>query len=33
MALTVPTKPLPTKEQKEATAAKLADADPWKSSY
>jgi hypothetical protein len=33
MALTVPTRPLPTKEQKEATAAKLADADPWKSSY
>jgi hypothetical protein len=31
LALTIPVKPLPTKEQKAATAAKSGAADPWKS--
>jgi hypothetical protein len=33
LALTVPTKPLPTKEQKAAAEAQLGSADPWKPSY
>ncbi len=33
LALTLPTRPLPTKEQKTAAEAKLGSNDPWKPSY
>jgi hypothetical protein len=33
LSLTIPTRPLPTKAQKAATAAKLGLADPWKPTY
>jgi len=33
LALTIPTKPLPTKNQKSATAATLASTNPWKTGY
>jgi hypothetical protein len=33
LSLTIPVKPLPTKEQKTATTAKCEDTNPWKSTY
>ena len=33
LALTIPTKPLPTKKQRTATTAKLGERNPWKFSY
>ena len=33
ISLTIPTKPLPTKDQQSATTAKLGEANAWKSSY
>jgi len=33
LALTIPTKPLPTREQKTACSAKSAEQNPWKSSF
>ncbi len=33
MSLTIPLKPLPTKDQKAATTAKLNESDPWKTTY
>jgi hypothetical protein len=33
LSLTIPVKPLPTKQQKAAVAGKCGDANPWKSTY
>lgn len=33
MSLTIPTRPLPTKDQTAAASAKFAESDPWKTTY